>query len=162
MNDCMIKLIKYENEKKIINNIRQNIIYAAYHGKTGHIAPALSIVEILYVLFFRKILRYDPRKPEWKDRDHLILSKGQGSLALYAVLCMVGFFERSYLVSAQSKKKMIKSRYRATFGRFHGIMEMQELFLHHLQNLAFQRKFPCIKRIETVNSGSRILISPSD
>ena len=41
----------------------------------GHLGGAMSIVELLSVLY-NKVLRYDPKNPDWKDRDYVVLSKG--------------------------------------------------------------------------------------
>lgn len=50
------------------------------------------MVEIVTVLFFGDVLRYDPRNPEDPDRDRFILSKGHGAPGLYAVLAEAGYF----------------------------------------------------------------------
>tara|TARA_B100000315_G_C14480837_1_gene542812 strand:+ start:247 stop:1014 length:768 start_codon:yes stop_codon:yes gene_type:complete len=63
------------------------------HAKKGHIASAFSIVEIL-VLLYDSILKVDPKRIEWPDRDRFILSKGHGCLALYAILGEKGFFSK--------------------------------------------------------------------
>jgi transketolase len=39
-----------------------------------------------------EVLRFDPRNPEWEERDRFLLSKGHGPLAYYAVLARNGFF----------------------------------------------------------------------
>ena len=57
----------------------------------GHLGSALSLVEIIRVLY-DDILKYDPKNPGWPQRDRFILSKGQGCLALYALLAEKGFF----------------------------------------------------------------------
>jgi transketolase len=62
----------------------------------GHLGPALSIVEILAVLY-KSIMSYDPYNPAWIERDRFILSKGHGCLALYSILSQTGFFERRML-----------------------------------------------------------------
>lgn len=54
------------------------------------------MVEILVTLYGR-ILRYDPARPDWKDRDRLIVSKGHGAAAVYAVLAECGFFPKEKL-----------------------------------------------------------------
>ncbi|MDR0823206.1 MAG: transketolase, partial [Endomicrobium sp.] len=69
----------------------------AYCGGIGHIASAYSIVEILFVLYIKKILKYDAANPKWAQRDRLIVSKGHGSLALYTILSLAGFFKREEL-----------------------------------------------------------------
>jgi transketolase len=50
------------------------------------------------VLFFH-VLRIDPTRPEWPDRDRLVLSKGHGCLALYSALAQRGFFPVSELAT---------------------------------------------------------------
>lgn len=62
--------------KKIIKNIRENILKNTYQAKSSHIGSCLSIVEILVILYF-KIL---------KNKDRFILSKGHAALALYCTL----------------------------------------------------------------------------
>ena len=59
---------------------------------------AMSLIEILRVLY-DDILKYDPKKPNYKDRDRLILSKGHGCLALYALLVDKNFFEKNFKIS---------------------------------------------------------------
>ena len=77
-------------------HLRRQIILTALAGGRGHIGPAFSLVEILRVLF-DDVMRYDPHNPKWEERDRLILSKGHGYLALYALLADKGFFPESEL-----------------------------------------------------------------
>jgi transketolase len=81
---------------KIGREIRRDIIEAFAAGGRGHIGPAMSIVEILTVLF-ETTLRHDPRNPKDPDRDRVILSKGHGCLALYAWLARRGYFPKEEL-----------------------------------------------------------------
>ena len=74
-----------------INKLQKTLITAAANSGEGHIPSALSILDILWVLYDR-ILRVDPMQPQSTDRDRFILSKGHASLALYAVLSERGFF----------------------------------------------------------------------
>ncbi len=76
--------------------MKRQIILAAANAGEGHIPSALSILDILWVLY-DQVLRYDPKDPESDDRDRFILSKGHGALALYAVLAAKGFFPASEL-----------------------------------------------------------------
>ncbi len=57
----------------------------------GHIGPALSLFEILRVLY-DDVLRFDAKNPRWAERDRCILSKGHGCIALFALLADKGFF----------------------------------------------------------------------
>src|SRR5215467_9100318 len=72
-------------------HLRRLIIRAIDKGKRGHIGPALSLVEIIRVLY-DDVLRHRPKEPKWPERDRFILSKGHGCLALYAVLADKGYF----------------------------------------------------------------------
>ncbi|MHC1713419.1 MAG: transketolase [Solidesulfovibrio sp.] len=76
--------------------LRRVIVETMRCGGRGHLASALSLVEILRVLY-DDILRYDPANPGWPDRDRCILSKGHGCLALYAILADKGFFPKEEL-----------------------------------------------------------------
>jgi len=82
---------------KLACEIRRSIFKMIYQAGGGHIAPAFSTVEILTVLYFGGGLRYNPRHPQWEERDRFILSKGHGCAALYPVLAMAGYFEEDLL-----------------------------------------------------------------
>jgi transketolase len=62
----------------------------------GHIGGALSIADLLAVLYFRE-MRTDPANPRWEGRDRLVLSKGHAGPALYSALAMKGFFPEPWL-----------------------------------------------------------------
>lgn len=85
--------------KEIARQIRLLIIEMAYQtGKErrSHPGPALSIADIIAVLYF-EVMRIDPQNPEWENRDRLILSKGHACPALYAALALKGFFPKKEL-----------------------------------------------------------------
>jgi len=71
--------------------IRADILRMIHRAGSGHPGGSLSLVEILIHLYWNE-MRIDPENPEWKDRDRLVLSKGHGAPALYAVLARRGFF----------------------------------------------------------------------
>jgi len=73
--------------------IRQLIFKIACCGSGAHIAPALSMADLMAVLYFDGVMRYDAKNPSWEDRDFFILSKGHACLALYATLAMAEFFD---------------------------------------------------------------------
>jgi transketolase len=64
----------------------------------GHIGGALSIVDLLTLLYYRH-MRIDPADPARQDRDRLVLSKGHAGPALYSILADLGFFPREWLHS---------------------------------------------------------------
>jgi len=64
------------------------------HGAQGRgraSCPAYSCVEILVALYYVPILKVDPKRPHWQERDRFVLSKGQAAAALYACLAGLGF-----------------------------------------------------------------------
>ena len=79
--------------------LREKIIDCLEGGNCGHIGSAMSLVEILRVLY-DDVVNHRPSDPDWKNRDRVILSKGHGCLALYAVLADKGYFPASDHVAA--------------------------------------------------------------
>jgi transketolase len=65
-------------------------------GNSSHVGSCLSVADILAVLY-QDVLRVDPGRPDWPQRDRVILSKGHAGAALYAVLAESGFFPPSTL-----------------------------------------------------------------
>src|SRR5206468_3120580 len=61
-----------------------------HRARSSHVGTTLSMAEILAVLY-SGVLRVDPKRPDWRERDRLILSKGHGCAGLYAVLAEAGF-----------------------------------------------------------------------
>ena len=90
------ELIK-DLEKKA-NIIRRYVIEMISNAEGGHIGGALSIADIMAVLYFH-ILKIDPENPEWEDRDRVILSKGHASAAWYAALAERGYFPKEELLT---------------------------------------------------------------
>lgn len=73
------------NENAFINDIRLLALNMAYKSKITYNNSILSVVPILYTLY-KDHLVFDVDKPEWCNRDRLVLSNGNASLALYATL----------------------------------------------------------------------------
>ena len=79
-----------------MKQLREKIIRAAHQAGEGHIPSALSILDILWVLYF-DILKIDVKNPEAEERDRFILSKGHASLGLYAILAAKGILPEEAL-----------------------------------------------------------------
>ncbi len=77
------------------NRIRRDVIEMIYRSGDGHPAPSLSAADIIACLYF-EIMNVDPAEPAWEDRDRFILSKGHACPALYAALCLKGYFPRDW------------------------------------------------------------------
>jgi transketolase len=78
--------------------IRKEVIRMTYAAQSGHPGGSLSVTDILTALLFRE-LRLDPARPDWPERDRLVLSKGHASPAMYAALALRGYLPREELAS---------------------------------------------------------------
>ena len=85
-----------ETQHSQAQQIRTDILKMLYGCQSGHPGGSLSVVEILLALY-NHVMRYDPANLSWEERDRLVLSKGHGCPALYAVLAQKGFFPRESL-----------------------------------------------------------------
>jgi transketolase len=82
--------------RALAREVRCECLEMTHRGKSGHVGSMLSMAEILSVLY-KRVLRVDPKRPEWKERDRFVLSKGHGGGAVYAVLTHMGFFPKEWL-----------------------------------------------------------------
>lgn len=76
--------------------LRLLVLRALAAADKGHVGSALSLIEIFRVLY-SDVVKHDPTRPTWDDRDRVILSKGHGCLALYAALAEQGYFPHTTL-----------------------------------------------------------------
>jgi transketolase len=77
--------------KRRANLVRQHIMTALAAAGAGHVGGSLSAADILTALYFQ-VLKIDPARPRWEERDRFILSKGHACAALCAVLAERGYF----------------------------------------------------------------------
>jgi len=91
--------------KKLVHKIeegarlmRKDIIRMLGAAKSGHPGGSLSVIDILATLYM-DTMRHDSKRPDWDDRDRLILSKGHAAPALYAALAHSGYFPVSDLIN---------------------------------------------------------------
>lgn len=73
------------------NNIRITLIEALIEAKSGHTAGPLGMADIFTYLYFHE-LRHDPKKPDWPERDRLVLSNGHICPVLYSAMAHAGYF----------------------------------------------------------------------
>ena len=71
--------------------IRRHGLEMTHLSKGSHIGAIFSLAEIMAVLYAR-VMHVDPQRPDWPERDRLILSKGHAGAAVYAALAERGFF----------------------------------------------------------------------
>jgi len=84
--------------ESIARECRVQILRMLAHAGSGHPGGSLSVIDILVTLFFGR-LRHDPKRPDWADRDRVVLSKGHAVPALYTVMARSGYFPEKQLIT---------------------------------------------------------------
>jgi transketolase len=75
---------------QMANAIRFLAVDAVDQAGCGHPGMPMGMADVATVLF-SKFLKYDPKTPNWPDRDRFVLSAGHGSMLLYALLHLTGY-----------------------------------------------------------------------
>ncbi len=83
---------KYQDIKQIANCIRQDVITMLVTAGSGHIAGSLGMADVFTALYLGGIARHDPRRPQWKNRDRVVVSNGHICPVWYATLARSGYF----------------------------------------------------------------------
>ncbi len=78
------------------NSIRQDIIRMLEKAESGHSAGPLGLADIFTALYF-DVLKHDPAKPDWDERDILLLSNGHCVPVQYATMAHAGYFDKKEL-----------------------------------------------------------------
>ena len=89
-------MVEIKELEETSRKIRRDIMVMLAEAGSGHSGGSLSAVEILVSLYW-DILKRDPKKPDWEERDWFVLSKGHACPVLYAVLAAQGYFPRKEL-----------------------------------------------------------------
>ncbi|HYZ31185.1 MAG TPA: transketolase [Crenalkalicoccus sp.] len=76
--------------REMATAIRALAMDAVEEAKSGHPGMPMGMADVATVLWTH-FLRFDPRAPEWPDRDRFVLSAGHGSMLLYALLHLTGY-----------------------------------------------------------------------
>jgi transketolase len=79
-----------ELDQLCINTIRFLSVDAVQKAKSGHPGMPLGAAPMAYILWTR-LLKHNPRNPDWFDRDRFVLSAGHGSMLLYSLLHLTGY-----------------------------------------------------------------------
>lgn len=77
--------------EKTANEIRQSIVSMLVEAGSGHTAGPLGMTDIFTALYFHS-LKHDPERPDWEDRDKVVLSNGHICPVLYATMAHAGYF----------------------------------------------------------------------
>jgi transketolase len=86
----MSNLETMSTEELTIATIRTLAMDAIQKANSGHPGAPMGLAPLAYVLW-RRFLRYNPKNPDWFDRDRFILSCGHASMLLYAMLYLTGY-----------------------------------------------------------------------
>jgi transketolase len=78
--------------EQLANAIRVLAMDAVEAAKSGHPGMPMGMADVATVLF-GKFLKFDPKAPQWPDRDRFVLSAGHGSMLLYSLLHLTGYEE---------------------------------------------------------------------
>lgn len=78
------------------NTIREDIIRMLEAAGSGHSAGPLGLADIFTALYF-DVMKHDPQKPDWNERDVLMLSNGHCVPVRYAAMAEAGYFPKSEL-----------------------------------------------------------------
>ncbi|MBU2532176.1 MAG: transketolase [Alphaproteobacteria bacterium] len=96
-------MIPATSKDDAVNRIRQKALWMrrrafrmVYEKQLGHPGGDFSAADIVATLYFG-VLRYDPARPDWPDRDRFVMSKGHATGALYTVLAAAGYFPEDWL-----------------------------------------------------------------
>ncbi|GAB4329222.1 MAG: transketolase [Promethearchaeota archaeon] len=76
--------------------VRRATLKMIREANSGHPGGSLSCIDVLCVLY-GNVMRHDPARPDWPERDLFVLSKGHAAPALYATLAHQGYFDASLL-----------------------------------------------------------------
>lgn len=82
---------KLKHLEMMANRLRQDVIAMVSHAGSGHIAGPLDMADIFTAFYFH-ILNHNPKKPDWPERDRLVLSNGHIVPIQYAALAHAGYF----------------------------------------------------------------------
>src|SRR3990167_7457909 len=87
----MITEEQVQSLEKRAEQIRETIIQMLVAAGSGHTAGPLGMADIFTAFYFH-ILAHDPKRPEWEERDRLVLSNGHICPVHYAAMAHAGYF----------------------------------------------------------------------
>lgn len=95
--------------EEIALSMRKDVVRMVGNARSGYVASALSVLDILVYLYERE-MRVNPSDPLDLDRDRLVMGKGHGCPSLYALLAHRGFFDREALWNFRRLGALLQGR----------------------------------------------------
>ena len=86
----LYRIFLNKNYKDLSNAIRFLSMDAVQKARSGHPGMPMGMADVATVLF-RNFLKYNPKNPNWLNRDRFVLSAGHGSMLLYSLLYLTGY-----------------------------------------------------------------------
>ncbi|WP_137045779.1 transketolase [Pseudolabrys sp. FHR47] len=99
--------------RELARHLRARTLRMVHRAKASHVGSCFSAADILAVLY-GEVLKVDPSRPDWADRDRFIMSKGHAAAILYAVLAAKGFFADELLDSYSQDGSQLAGHVTAT------------------------------------------------
>ncbi len=96
-----------EELKAISQNTRRLILETLVEARSGHPGGSLSAVELVVALYY-SVMKHDPKRPTWPERDRFILSKGHAAPLLYSVLAQQGYFSLEELKTLRKINSLLQ------------------------------------------------------
>lgn len=87
-----MKPLTFNQMEKMANTIRQDIIKMLVKAGSGHSAGSLGMADVFTALYFSGVLKHNPQKPNWAERDRVVLSNAHICPVQYATLARAGYF----------------------------------------------------------------------
>ncbi len=99
---------KRKELEEMAKKIRVDIVEMLCESGSGHPGGSLSLADIFSYLYFSGIMNIDPKNPNKKDRDRIVLSKGHACPVWYAALAEKGYFDKSHLKTLRKYGSMLQ------------------------------------------------------
>ncbi|MFH1404637.1 MAG: transketolase [Patescibacteria group bacterium] len=98
--------------------LRKDMIEMLVEAGSGHSAGSLGMADIFTAMYFH-VLNHDPKKPNWKNRDRLVLSNGHIVPIQYTALAHAGYFPKKELMTLRKLGSRLQGH--PEIGRLPGI-----------------------------------------
>lgn len=92
----MGQILTSDETRELARRMRCDIISMLSEAGSGHPGGSLSAADIVATLY-GVVMKHDPERTDWPERDRFVLSKGHAAPVLYAALAETGYFERGHL-----------------------------------------------------------------
>ncbi|WP_029040315.1 transketolase [Cucumibacter marinus] len=113
-------MIDRAKHNAMANAIRALSMEAVEKANSGHPGLPMGAADIATVLFTR-VMKFDPKSPEWADRDRFVLSAGHGSMLLYSALYLLGYEDMTIEEIKNFRQLGSKTAGHPEYGFAHGI-----------------------------------------